>query len=64
MEAKNVICLTDPNDIAFSAIAQKATVSNATLPSGLKVPGLGKWIIIDHYLVNLNYIKKPILAPH
>ena len=64
METKNVICLTDPNDIAFSAIAQKAIVTKATLPSGLKVPDIGQWVIIDHYLVNVSYIKKPILAPH
>ena len=64
METKNVICLTDPNDMAFSAIAQKATVTSATLPSGLKVPSIGKWIIIDHYLVNINYINTPILSPH
>tara|TARA_Y100000591_G_scaffold329369_1_gene357785 strand:- start:997 stop:1191 length:195 start_codon:yes stop_codon:yes gene_type:complete len=64
METKNVICLTDPNDIAFSSVAQKATVTSATLPSGLKVPDIGQWLIIDHYLVNISYIKKPILAPH
>ena len=32
MEAKNVICLTNPSDIAFSSIAQKSTVTAATLP--------------------------------
>ena len=64
METKNVICLTDTNDIDFSTIAQKSTVTAATLPSGLKVPDIGRWIIIDHYLVNVDYIKKNILAPH
>lgn len=64
METKNIICLSDSNDIAFSKIAQKATVTSATLPSGLKVPDIGKWIIIDHYLVNVNYVKTSILAPH
>lgn len=64
METKNIICLTDSNDIAFSKIAQKATVTSATLPSGLKVPNIGKWIIIDHYLVNISYVKISNLAPH
>ena len=64
METKNIICLTDTNDIAFSTIAQKSTVTAATLPSGLKVPDIGRWIIIDHYLVNVNYLKNNILAPH
>lgn len=64
MERKNIICLSDPNDIAFSKIAQKATVTAATLPSGLKVPDIGKWIIIDHYLVDLNYIKTFLNSPH
>ena len=64
METKNIICLTDPNDIAFSSIAQKSTVTAATLPSGLKVPDIGKWVIIDHYLVNITYVKTSILAPH
>lgn len=64
METKNVICLTNTSDIAFSTIAQKSTVTATTLPSGLKVPDIGRWIIIDHYLVNIDYIKKNILAPH
>ena len=64
METKNVICLTDPNDIAFSTIAQKAIVTKATLPSGLKVPDIGQWVIIDYYLVNVSYINKPILVSH
>ena len=46
METKNVICLTNPNDIAFSAIAQKSTVTAATLPSGLKVP---RYRSMDYY---------------
>ena len=45
METKNIICLTDPNDIAFSSIAQKSTVTASTLPSGLKVPDIGQWIL-------------------
>ena len=60
MERKNVICLTDPNDIAFSSMAQKSKVTSAILPSGLKVPDIGNWVIMDHYLVNINYIKTDI----
>ena len=64
MTGKNIICLTDTNDVAFSKIAQKSKVTGATLPSGLKVPDIGNWILIDHYLVNIDYIKTPINSPH
>ena len=60
----NVIRLTDVNDIAFSKIAQKSIVTAATFPSGLKIPNLGKWVIIDHYVVNISYINVPLNAPH
>ena len=60
METKYIICLTNPNDIAFSTIAQKSIVTGATLPSGFKVPQLGHWVIIDNYLVNVQYINNQI----
>lgn len=34
----NIIRLLNSNDKAFSKIAQMASVSGATLPSGMKVP--------------------------
>jgi hypothetical protein len=52
----NVICLTDASDIAFSNIAQKSTVTGATLPSGFNVPTHGIWKIIDKYLINVDYL--------
>ncbi len=52
----NVICLTDASDIAFSNIAQKSTVTGATLPSGFNVPTYGIWKIIDHYIINIGYL--------
>ena len=53
----NVIILNNINDINFSMIAQKASVTGATLPSGLKVPNSGNWIIIDNYIVNVEYLE-------
>lgn len=52
----NVICLTKPSDIAFSNISQKAFVTGATLPSGLKVSPFGDWRIINNYIVNVGYL--------
>ena len=60
METKNIISLTNPNDIGFSKIAQKSIVTGAILPSGFKVPQLGHWVIIDNYLVNIQYINNEI----
>ena len=45
-------------------IAQKASVTGATLPSGLKVPNSGNWIIIDNYIINLKYISENIDLPN
>ena len=52
----NVIILEHPKDIAFSTIAQKSLVTGSILPSGLEVPKYGKWIIVDHIIINLNYL--------
>jgi len=52
LEKNEAIEFTDPNDIAFSQISQKATVSGATMPSGLKIPTRGKlWRIINNYAI-------------
>lgn len=58
----NIINLTDPNDLIFSKIAQKATVTGATLPSGLKISPFGDWKIIDSCIVNIAYLSndKPL----
>ena len=60
----NVIVLNDINDINFSIIAQKSLVTGAIMPSGLKVPNSGKWIIIDNYIINLEYLKTTINLPN
>lgn len=46
--------LNDPQDIAFSKIAQGARVDGATLPSGLKVPVTpgSMWIIRGQFVYN------------
>tara|TARA_Y100000589_G_scaffold279463_1_gene275445 strand:- start:63 stop:269 length:207 start_codon:yes stop_codon:yes gene_type:complete len=59
--SEHIIKLNQPNDIAFSNIAQNATITGAILPSGYKVPEKGKWIIKDNYLVNIDEV--PNLYP-
>lgn len=51
----DIIKLKDTNDIAFSNIAQLSKVTNATLPSGFKVPDstIGDWIIYKNFIINL-----------
>lgn len=49
---KHIIKLNKPNDIAFSNIAQGATVTGAILPSGYKIPTLGNWVIKDNFVIN------------
>ena len=50
----DIIKLTDNNDIAFANIAQLSKVTNATLPSGFKVPAstIGNWGIYKHFIIN------------
>ena len=61
----NVIILEHPQDVAFSTIAQKLLVTGAILPSGLQVPNYGKWMIVDNFIVNLNYLSdNNINFPH
>ena len=50
-ENNELIELKDPNDIAFSNIAQNATVTGATLPSGLKIPNDGIWKIYSTMII-------------
>ena len=54
----DIIKLKDANDIAFSNIAQLAKVTNATLPSGFKVPdsNIGDWIIYKNFIINMPKI--------
>lgn len=56
----DIIKLTDNNDIAFANIAQLSKVTNATLPSGFKVPDstIGNWVIYKHFIIN---IPKPLI---
>ena len=59
----DIIKLKDTNDIAFSNIAQLSKVTNATLPSGFKVPDstIGDWIIYKNFIINMpkNLVKEP-----
>ena len=50
-ENNELIELKDPNDIAFSNIAQNATVTGAILPSGLKIPNDGIWKIYSTMII-------------
>ena len=50
----HIIKLNQPNDIAFSNIAQKAVVTGATLPSGYKIPIHGNWVIKDNFVINME----------
>ena len=58
----DIIKLTEPSDIAFTNIAQLSKVTNATLPSGFKVPDstIGDWIIYKNFIFNLpkNLVRK------
>jgi hypothetical protein len=47
------LSLVAPQDLAFAAIAQHAIVTGATLPSGVKVPTDGNWIIIGQCVANV-----------
>jgi len=49
----DIIKLTDNNDIAFANIAQLSKVTNATLPSGFKVPDSGNWVIYKTFIINI-----------
>ena len=52
LQRNEAIEFTDSNDIAFAQIAQKATVSGTTMPSGLKIPTSGNlWRIINNYAI-------------
>ena len=50
--------LNQPDDIAFSNIAQNAIVTGATLPSGFKVSTTGKWIIKNDFIVDKETLSK------
>jgi hypothetical protein len=43
--------LTDQQDIAFTSMATGANVTGATLPSGLRIPKTGTWIVISRGVI-------------
>ena len=47
-------------DADFATIAQGATVTSATLPSGFKVPSHGTWVIRGQYIVNIHTRAKEV----
>jgi len=49
---KGAIVLKDDRDIMLVNIAQNAIVTGATLPSGLKIPNTGTWIVVKHTIIN------------
>ena len=53
-----IIKLNQPDDIAFSNIAQNAIVTGATLPSGIKVPESGKWVVKNDFIVDKETLLK------
>ena len=53
-----IIRLIEPDDIAFSNIAQNAIVTGATFPSGFKVPTTGNWIIKNDFIVDKETLSK------
>jgi hypothetical protein len=48
----NIIDLKYENDINFAKIAQNSVVTGATLPSGLKIPKHGHWVIKGEKVIN------------
>ena len=48
----DTIHLVDISDRQFAMLAQGATVTDATLPSGLHVPSHGKWVIEGSEILN------------
>lgn len=56
MENNEIIRLKEPNDISFTNIAQNATVTGATLPSGLKIPDDGVWKIYGNLIIKNHQI--------
>lgn len=56
IDCGEAIKLTEKNDILFSNIAQKAIVTAATLPSGLKVPDDGEWKIYGNFIIKNHQI--------
>ena len=52
-----IIKLNQPDDIAFSNIAQNAIVTGAILPSGYKVPNTGHWIIKKDFIVDKETLR-------
>tara|TARA_Y100000996_G_C22010404_1_gene432473 strand:+ start:249 stop:467 length:219 start_codon:yes stop_codon:yes gene_type:complete len=53
-----IIKLSQPDDIAFSNIAQNAIVTGATLPSGFKVPAEGNWVVKNDFIVDKETLLK------
>ena len=58
LELKEAIKLTKRDDVLFSNMAQMASVGDATLPSGLKIPS-GDWKVVKNYVIK----KYNILVP-
>ena len=42
------------NDIVLCIKAQGATITGATLPSGLKIPSDGVWVVVRNFIIRTN----------
>lgn len=58
LELNEAIKLTKTDDVLFSNMAQMASVGDAILPSGLKIPS-GDWKVVKNYVIK----KYNILVP-
>lgn len=52
--AEELILLDHPDDIAFTRMAHKATVTDTTFPSGLKTPPGKTFLVRDGYLERIS----------
>ena len=57
------ILLNDPRDVSLARVMQRAEVTGAQLPSGLKIPDQGHWVLEGRAAFNLDAPPLPPLPP-
>tara|TARA_B100000579_G_scaffold435123_1_gene457606 strand:+ start:134 stop:379 length:246 start_codon:yes stop_codon:yes gene_type:complete len=60
MESAGIIHLTENVDKMLADIAQNAIVTGTTLPSGLKIPKKGTWVISKHMVIKKRHKTKNV----